>query len=226
MEAELDAAFAALDPAREAEAAARNAPGRVIEEGVVAAAFAARGRAKQRKPDQQGTFVGNLRSSAVKTIYMRERRKTLRAMQSSPSYDKLANAWDETVLRVGDRAIRQSEEPAPAQHPNTIPPDVVVREAFAFIGPSAASRDGIRGTTHRSVTASCVCAGAQLAQEDRLTGQLTDPTLASFVIGRHYDCTPMKLSFGRLQAQMAPSARYVVPTFAVLEHRGLRMQWQ
>ena len=120
---------------------------------MVAAAFAARGRAKKRKPDQQGTFVGNLRSSAVKTIYMRERRKTLRAMQSSPSYDKLANAWDETVLRVGDRAIRQSEEPAPAQHPNTIPPDVVVREAFAFIGPSAASRDGIRGTTHRSVMA-------------------------------------------------------------------------
>ena len=135
-------------------------------------------------------------------------------MTVSADYEKLADAWDDSVLRRGDKAKRQCvQEPERAAHPNTIVPRDVLAHVFSTC--PVKNRSGIHGTTHTHGMACCVARGAAVAQNEDLQELATDldqGTMRTFVIARHYDCTPLKVTFGPMKTMLAPSARYLVET--------------
>ena len=166
------------------------------------------------------TWVGQLRRSAAKTAYMRQCREThseqKKRMEATHLHDKLADAWDGQVLRDGDKAARMGLPDADikAVHPNQFDPKAVVRLAFNSFGADRGPKHGVFGTTHMLGMASVVaraCIVATNSVINKFFEAVTSRSVGWAVIHRHYDSTPMKATFGKLQAELAPSARYLVP---------------
>lgn len=173
-------------------------------------------------------FAGALRRSSAKTALMRAAKRAMQKRKDDEvmkdRYSRLADGWDSMVVRDGDRAYRDGRKME--NHPNTIGPDVVVREAFKYIGLKFQASSGVLGTTHRPTMASCVCSVADAAQASRAKQMFPQLGCVSFVIGRYYDCTPLKLKFGSLAKDLAPSARYMVPADSGDRQRGSTKQWR
>ena len=76
-------------------------------------------------------------------------------------YNKLADAWDKTVLRTGDQAMRQTNDDT-ASHPNRITHEGVIKTAFMSVGvagPARSLQSGVSGT-HRQHEICCSVAEA------------------------------------------------------------------
>ena len=108
---------------------------------------------------------------------------------------------------VGD--ARADEQGA---HPNQWTAGGVLTNAWRQLGKSSTLRVGLDGQT-RGLSIVAGVAGALVAEDrectQRFVQMLRDEALCP-VIHRHYDCTPMRMAFGRMQAELMPVARYAL----------------
>ena len=121
----------------------------------------------------------------------------------------LKKAWDDRQLRFGDCV--GPDEAAYASHPDTWLPSAVVKLAFRSLR-GKLDREGTRGQ-HRPLDVVAAVAGAmELHRCEWMRAQVEHIKrikACGFLI-KHYDCTPMRLAFGGLQAKLAPLARYSI----------------
>lgn len=121
----------------------------------------------------------------------------------------LKKAWDDEQLRCGDCV--GPGETAHASHPDTWLPSAVVKLAFRSLR-GKLDREGTRGQHNHLDVVAAVAGAMELHQGEWLRGQVEHIKrikACGFLI-KHYDCTPMRLAFGRLQAELAPLARYSI----------------
>jgi hypothetical protein len=138
-----------------------------------------------------------------------KRRELKLRTEGDKNYDRLANAWDEVhPLRNGTLAKRFNKQAKDWLHANQYTVPGVIRFAFGGVGQSVKHRMGLDGTTHMcgimSVTASC----GTILLNDRLSVEISKPRVRGFVLGRHHDATPIRLTFGALQELLLPYARF------------------
>ena len=130
------------------------------------------------------------------------------AQEHVDAYSKLADAWDDRVLRVGDTAQRSTDDEHHRRHNSSYIPKSVLRLAFTRVG-KATDRDGLEGTQKSLSICTTVARAAQLAQQRASSAHLaTTP----FVLARSYGLTPLRIDFGSMRPMLAPSARYLVPS--------------
>jgi hypothetical protein len=127
--------------------------------------------------------------------------------RDSAASSSLEAAWNNERLRVGDH-VGPSE--GPELHPNQYSPTGVLHQAWVQLGKNKTLRDGVDGQ-HRSLEIlSTVAAAASLEQADFVEAQLAAIRAdgAVPVVAKFYDCTPLRVGFGRLQPVLMPCARY------------------
>ena len=142
------------------------------------------------------------------------------------AYDRLKDAWDNTVVRKGDLAQPSSSaKPQPGRrihrrscmhgdHPNQWTTEGVLRVAFQSLGAFGAQRCGVGGS-HNGLEALSGVSSAALSAQSMAWGKFVHEHCqgGSIVVNRHYDATPMRVEFGcpEMRNKLAPFARYFLP---------------
>jgi len=164
-----------------------------------------------------GCWTG-LRRTAALMQYARacrgehvERRKSERVKKR---YMKLRGAWNSMRLRAGDCAQDVDGTRGHSMRANQFTTIGVLRTAYRCIGKGSVDREGIDGTTG-SMNIACGVASASCIAQAQVVAKTFDEVVSSdssgsLVVTRHYDPTPWKVSFGRLQEALYPHARYLI----------------
>ena len=130
------------------------------------------------------------------------------------SYDRLADAWDQMVVRHGDMAQRDGTASGrPGVHSNTYTTRGMLQLGFKEVGAYAKRRGGIDATskgldallTIAAATMKLCKAGASAVMQKASEGT----KYMAAILNRGYDSTPEFLRFGRLQTVLAEKARYL-----------------
>ena len=159
-------------------------------------------------------------SSLFQSLASKARKKTANDAHAD-RFQRLAAAWDQRVLRHGDRAQVASSSSAPPSsqgrwtHGNTFTVGGLVRAAFCGVG---------MGTESRSLYGEVDIdkSGHQLEMMETMAGvahhlfkkkaeallRALEPAKA-IVCCRFHDGTPMLLRFGKLVSRLVSSARYL-----------------
>ena len=134
--------------------------------------------------------------------------------QERKAYDRLADAWDQMVVRHGDLAQRDGTASGrPWVHRNTYTTRGVLQLGFKEVGAYAKRRGGIDATSKGldalltiAAAARKLCnAGASAVMQKASEGT----KYMAAILNRGYDSTPEFLRFGRLQTVLAEKARYL-----------------
>ena len=147
-------------------------------------------------------------------------------------YDKLADAYDAFPLRQGDLAQRSTAS-STGGHSNAYTVAGLIRQGFANIGSATRSQKGRVGIVggRRGLESLCSVAGMFYRFFQRASAAfanaLADASPGAVVILRHVDSTPLHVSFGELQAELAQAAKYFRPVVRVDPVTGLQtVGWQ
>lgn len=147
--------------------------------------------------------------------YVRACKRTRRAERGNEelraSSSALEAAWNSQRLRSGD-FVGAAEEEQSGMQVNQYTPGGVLRQAWLQLGKNRTLREGLDGQARSLDILACVSAAMRLEQVDFARHQL-DHIVAERscpVIAKFYDCTPMRIAFGKLQQQLVPHARFPV----------------
>ena len=159
-----------------------------------------------------GVFLGDLRSSAQKTKYMRERKAVLKQQREKEDLQTgvapLQGAWNSSCLRLGDFVGGASG----CEHPNTFSLQGVLLQAWRQLGRNKTSSGGVDGS-HRALNMLATVSGAAWERQSAWMNsemQHLREAHACPVISGYYDASPMRVRFGQLQEDVMPHARYPV----------------
>ncbi len=142
-----------------------------------------------------------------------------REATAQSKWRSVARAWNRCRIRCGDRLPEHSQALRKRQrawrHPNSWTASGALRIAFASIGRTTQRATGQRDT-RRELDAMAAVSFAFLARQasliERLHLQLArrEQEVAPrwLYVQRAWDCTPVKVSFGKLRSVLAPVSRY------------------
>ena len=128
----------------------------------------------------------------------------------------LEGAWNQQRVRAGDMV---SDGPSSSsamadggrRHANQWLMDGVLRAAYQQVGQKKTVRYGIDSVDHELAVMSTVAGVGRCLQETWLSETIESEIAVAQrcpFINRFYDCTPVRLTFGRLQSTLMPLARY------------------
>ena len=171
-------------------------------------------------------FVGDLHRSPAHMHWLRSR-KEMQTMQRGlkrhlDCWSGLSRAWNPRCFRWGDKVPEgidsatkkgKSTKKSNRPHPNQWDIGSVLMCGFKAVGRKI-DREGMQGT-HGSMDAIGTVAGlAETAISEKVGSfhkqELCHGGVSAPVIVVGYDATPMRLRFGKMQALLAPLARYAV----------------
>ena len=150
---------------------------------------------------------------------MRARREVMqeqsRSSAAADQYGRLSQGWKRLMLRRGDHA-RSTGDQLPS-HPNVYSTAGWVRMGWRHIGSRDLRPRGRVDVQSTHMGQMCLTTLASIAgkvQADAMSECITDELSAAIVYGRMlergYDATPVLMRFGSLQAELEPSARFLV----------------
>ena len=133
------------------------------------------------------------------------------------SYDRLADAWDQMVVRHGDLAQRDGTASGrPWVHKNTYTTRGVLQLGFNEVGAHAKTHRRNRGidTSSKGLDALLTIAAAARklcnAGASAVMQKASEGTkYMAAILNRGYDSTPEFLRFGRFHTVLAEKARYL-----------------
>ena len=172
----------------------------------------------------RGLFCGELRNTATHASYVRlSRAKQITDREKaavSAGHKQTDAAWNSKRLRYGDKVgpVLEAEQHGAKDgkafvHPNQWDPQGVISLAWSCAGANKNDRSGIDGQHRNESILSTVACAMQRTQESFVAGRIKYVETHGCIpfLLRHYDATPKRLRFGRLQAELAPHARYAIP---------------
>ena len=134
---------------------------------------------------------------------------------------KMADAWDDLMLREGDTAARRGPASQPSEddhrpHKNQYRETAFLRMAFDQVGEKGGQRPGGVGImdSHRGQESLTTVTGAFCCRQETVSIATADKLRdSSGCICLHHDGTPMHLRYGAtLQHLLEPHARYLLAT--------------
>ena len=162
----------------------------------------------------RGAFAGAERGSFQHMKWVRECKRVRIAEQQQDlmrdNGSHLQHAWNAERLRFGDK-VGEPDACDPL-HPNAWDPSLVLTSAWKQIGKDKSVRDGIDGERRSLDISACVAGAVAVEQREYIQAELAKlrEMEGCPVFVRFYDCTPIRMRFGRLQEDLAPLARYVI----------------
>lgn len=144
------------------------------------------------------------------------------------AFSKVANAFDNTVLRVGDQIQKSEAEPDRTwRHGNTYTVLGPVKQAVREIGKGYLNVRGCCGidSGRRRMQSLVTLAGMtqrlfKRAAHD-LQSKWCSELCAAEVICRHFDTTPIFFRFGELQSMVSEQAKYLKLSTRLDPHTGI-----
>ena len=142
-----------------------------------------------------------------------------RQLATAQKNSALQQAWNKQRNRCGDCVGPEDDVPADQKgsdgrrlHPNGHPPSAVLRNAWLQVGRICKSmRGGIDSWTLELSAVSTVASAARLAHQAFIADEVAamQRLHVSPTIFRHYDCTPVKVLFGRALPDLQPYAKFL-----------------
>jgi hypothetical protein len=159
----------------------------------------------------EGAFVGDGYRGKGHSQYLhackRQRLAEKEKEEQEAEAAALEAAWNSERLRSGD-LVGQSD--GASLHMNQFTLTGVLKSAWLQLGKNKVLRVGVDGQHRGLDILAAVSSSIWLEQSDFVKQRLSEIQLDGRipVVSKFYDCTPMRLAFGRLQPQLHVHARY------------------
>jgi hypothetical protein len=164
------------------------------------------------KKTKKGLFCNENYRSACHIQFLNDHRAIAKAERANTAlrqgHASTDRAWNKERVRHGDTIGGTGDDFS--IHPNQYNTPSILVLAWKQIGKNKVLRSGIDGI-HRALTILVAVANAIDEMQSIWMRDETEDVRTrgdSLVITRYYDCTPVRLRFGRLQDQVMPHARY------------------
>ena len=172
-------------------------------------------------------FPGLQRTAATAAYARMARRSNVairKGQQRTAAFDRLADAWDSHVaLRSGDKVDRTAIMPAKAAkdsnkfekvkwvHANHLDLAAVIRLGFANVGKHARlTSSHVQPSSHGLPALVSTARLSHVATQARVADLVTSKSIRSLLVTKHHDATPIHVTFGKMQEQLVPHARFLV----------------